>query len=36
MKDAAARPQTSALDFGLDLGQRTLNTKGVGFMGVLS
>jgi hypothetical protein len=30
MKDVPARPQPSALDFGLDLGQQTLNTKGAG------
>jgi len=30
MKDVPARPQPPALDFGLDLGQQTLNTKGAG------
>jgi hypothetical protein len=29
MKDVPAHPQPSALDFDLDLGQQTLNTKGL-------
>jgi hypothetical protein len=29
MKGVPARPQPSARDFGLDLGEQTLNAKGV-------
>jgi len=31
MKSVPARPQPSARDFGLDLGQQTLNAKGAGL-----
>src|SRR3954451_17927675 len=32
MKDVPARPKPSALDFGLDLGQQTLNAKGAALI----
>ena len=36
MKDVPARPQPSALDFGFDLGQQALNTKGARVEGCWS